>query len=150
VKAAIARTGGRCAGITTAWRHATAVIGPSAKFPFKRAFPQRWKTWTMVATSFEAATYHGGLFRVARRATPTGKARAKIQRALLRAKPRGAALTKTGKVQAYRESVVRFPKRTLKPGYYVYAVQLFAETNRTRKSLFVSKAFRVTAAKARR
>jgi hypothetical protein len=53
-------------------------------------------------------------------------------------------------VQAYRESVVRFPKRKLKPGYYVYAVQLFAETNRTRKSFFVSKSFRVTAAKARR
>jgi hypothetical protein len=90
------------------------------------------------------------VFRVARRATPTGKARAKITRVLLRAKPRGAALAKAGKVQAYRESVVRFPKRKLKPGYYVYAVQLFAETNRTRKSFFVSKSFRVTAAKARR
>jgi hypothetical protein len=150
VKAAIARTGGRCAGITTAWRHATAVIGPSAKFPFKRAVPQRTKAWTMVATAFEAATYHAGVFRVARRATPRGKARAKIQRALLRAKPSRAALAKIGKVQAYRESVVRFPKRKLKPGYYVYAVQLFAETNRTRKSFFVSKSFRVTAAKARR
>ena len=150
VKAAIARTGGRCAGITTAWRHATTVIGPSAKFPFKRAVPQKTKTWTMVATSFEASSYHAGVFRVARRATPKGKARTKIQRALLRAKPRGAALAKTGKVQAYRESVVRFPRRTLKPGYYVYAVQLFAETNRTRKSFFVSKAFRVKPAKARR
>jgi hypothetical protein len=150
VRAAIARTGGRCAGITTAWRHATAVIGPSAKFPFRRAVPERTKTWTMVSTAFEAATYHAGVFRVARRKTPTGKARAKIKAALLRAKPRGAALAKTGKVQAYRESVVRFPKRKLKPGYYVYAVQLFAETNRTRKSFFVSKAFRVAAAKGRR
>ena len=150
VKAALARTGGRCAGITTAWRHATAVIGPSAKFPFRRAVPQRTKAWTMVATAFEAASYHAGVFRVPRLATPRGKARTKIQRALLRAKPRGAALAKTGKVQAYRESVVRFRKRTLKPGYYVYAVQLFAETNRTRKSFFVSKAFRVAAAKGRR
>jgi hypothetical protein len=150
VKAAIARTGARCAGITNAWRHATAVIGPSARFPFRRAVPQRTRAWTMVATAFEAGTYHAGVFRVPRRATPTGKARAKIQRALLRAKPRRAALAKTGKVQAYRESVVRFPKRPLKPGFYVYAVQLFAETNRTRKSFFVSKPFRVAPAKARR
>jgi hypothetical protein len=150
VKSAIARTGGRCAGITTAWRHATAVIGPSARFPFKRAVPQRTRAWTVVATAFEAARYHAGVFRVARRATPRGKARTKIQRALLRSKPRGAALAKAGKVQAYREAVIRFPKRTLKPGFYVYAVQLFAETNPTRKSFFVSKAFRVVPPKARR
>jgi hypothetical protein len=150
VKAAIARTGARCPGITTAWRHATVIIGPSAKFPFKRAVPERTRTWTMVATAFEAATYHAGVFRVARRATPSGKARARIQRALLRGKPAGAALGKAGKVSAYREAVIRFPKRKLKPGFYVYAVQLFAETNRTRKSFFVSKPFRVVAAKGRR
>jgi hypothetical protein len=150
VKAAIARTGGRCGGFTTAWRHATAVIGPSAKFPFKRAVPERTRAWTMVTTAFEATTYHAGVFRVPRRATPTGKARLKIGRALLRAKPAGAALGQKGKVQAYRETVVRFPKRALKPGYYVYAVQLFAETNPTRKSFFVSKAFQVVPAKGRR
>lgn len=150
VKAAIARSGGRCAGFTTSWRHATTMIGPSTRFPFKRAVPERTRAWTMVATAFEAANYHAGIFRVPRRATPSGRARTKIQRALLRAKPSGAVLVKKGKVQAYREAVVRFPKRKLKPGFYVYAVQLFAETNPTRKSFFVSKAFQVKAAKARR
>jgi hypothetical protein len=150
VKAAIARTGGRCGGLTTAWRHATSVIGPLAKFPFKRAVPERTKRWSMVATAFEAATYHAGVFRVPRRATPTGKARKKIERALLRTKPRGAALAKAGKVPAYREAVIRFPSRRLKPGFYAYAVELFAETNLTRKSFFVSKPFRVIAAKGRR
>jgi hypothetical protein len=150
VKAAIARTGGRCGGITTAWRHATAVIGAMAKFPFKRSVRERTRIWTMVATAFEAGDYHAGVFRVPRRATPTGKARKKIERALLRTKPRGAALAKAGKVSAYREAVVRFPSRRLKPGFYVYAVELFAETNPTRKSFFVSKAFRVVAAKGRR
>jgi hypothetical protein len=53
-------------------------------------------------------------------------------------------------VSAYREAVIRFPKRRLKPGFYVYAVELFAETNPTRKSFFVSKAFRVVAAKGSR
>ena len=43
------------------------------------------RAWTVVATAFEAANYNAGVFRVARRATPTGKARRKIQRALLRA-----------------------------------------------------------------
>ena len=150
VKAAIARTGGRCGALTTAWRHATSVIGPTAKFPFKRAVRGRTKIWTMVATAFEAGNYNAGVFHVARRGTPTGAARRKIERALLRAKPRGAALAKAGKVSAYRESVIRFPSRRLKPGFYVYAVQLFAETNPTRKSFFVSKAFRVVAAKGRR
>ncbi|HKH31691.1 MAG TPA: hypothetical protein VKA45_11600 [Gaiellaceae bacterium] len=150
VKAAIARTGGRCGGFTTAWRHATSVIGPTAKFPFKRAVRDRTKIWTMVATAFEAANYNAGVFRVSRRATPTGAARRKIERALLRAKPRGAALAKAGKVSAYREAVIRFPGRRLKPGFYVYAVELFAETNPTRKSFFVSKPFRVVAPKGRR
>jgi hypothetical protein len=150
VKAAIARTGGRCGGFTTAWRHATSVIGPTAKFPFKRAVRARTKSWTMVTTGFEAANYNAGVFRVARRATPTGSARKKIERALLRAKPRGAALAKAGKVSAYRETVIRFRSRRLKPGFYVYAVQLFAETNPTRKSFFVSKPFQVVAAKGGR
>jgi hypothetical protein len=149
VKAAIARTGGRCGGVTTAWRHATTVIGPSARFAFKRRVAARTRAWTLVTTSLEAANYNAGVFRVARLRTPTGKARAKIQRALLRAKPSGAALASTGKVQAYRERVVRFRSRTLKPGYYVYAVQLFAETNPTRKSFFVSKAFQVVGKKTR-
>ena len=51
---------------------------------------------------------------------------------------------------AYREAVIRFPSRRLKPGFYAYAVELFAETNLTRKSFFVSKPFRVIAAKGRR
>jgi len=150
VKAAIGRTGGRCGGFTTAWRHATSVIGPTAKFPFKRAVRERTKAWVMVTSAFEAGNYHAGIFRVPRRATPTRRARTKIERALLRTKPRGAALAKAGKVPAYREAVIRFRARRLKPGFYVYAVELFAETNPTRKSFFVSKAFQVVAAKGRR
>jgi hypothetical protein len=149
VKATVARTGGACAGITTAWRHATTVIGPSARFPFKRRVAAKTRAWTIVSTAFEAASYNAGVFRVARPRTPTGKARTKLQRVLLRAKPRGAALAKSGKVQAYREAVIRFPRKTLKPGSYVYAVQLFAETNPTRKSFFISKAFTVVPPKKR-
>jgi len=150
VKATIARTGGRCGGITTAWRHATTVIGPSASFPFKRSVAAKTRTWTTVATAFESANYFAGVFSVPRRATPTGKARARIRAALVRAKPRGAALAKFGTVQAYRQSVIRFPRRTPKPGHYVYAVQLFAEMNPTRKSFFVSKPFTVLAPKKKR
>ena len=150
VKAAIGRTGGRCGGITTAWRHATTVIGPSTQFPFRRSVPAKTRTWTTVATAFESANYFAGVFRVPRRATPTGKARTKIRAALVRAKPRSAALAKSGKLQAYRGSVIQFPRRTLKPGYYVYAVQLFAEMNPTRKSFFVSKAFAVLPPKKKR
>jgi hypothetical protein len=149
VKAAIARTGGRCGGVTTAWRHATTVVGPSARFAFKKRVAARTRAWTAVATSLESSNYFAGVFRVPKLRTPTGKARLKIQRALLRAKPAGAVLAKSGKVQAYRETVIRFPSRTLKPGNYVYAVQLFAEMNPTRKSFFVSKAFAVAAKKKR-
>ncbi len=143
VKAAIARSGGRCGGVTTAWRHATTVVGPSARFAFKKRVPARTRSWIAVATSLETSNYYAGVFRVPRLRTPTGKARLKIKRALLRAKPAGAVLAKSGKVQAYREGVIRFPSRKLKPGYYVYAVQLFAEMNPARKSFFVSKAFAV-------
>ena len=66
--------------------------------------------------------------------------RKKIERALLRTKPRGAALAKAGKVPAYREAVIRFPEPAPTRLLRVYAVEL-AETNLTRKS-FVSKPFR--------
>ena len=126
------------------------MIGASARFPFQRRVAAKTRSWKPVTTALEATKYHAGIFRVPRLRTPTGKARLKIQRALLRAKPRGAALAKKGTVQAYRESVVVFPAKKLKPGKYVYALQLFAETNATRKSFFVSKAFEVVGKKKKR
>ena len=125
------------------------MIGASARFPFKKRVAAKTRSWKPVATALESTTYHAAIFRVPRLRTPTGKARLKLQRALLRAKPSGAVLAKKGKVQAYRESVVIFPAKKLKPGYYVYGVQLFAESNPTRKSFFVSKAFQVVGKKKR-
>ena len=152
VKAAIARTGGRCAGITTAWRHATAVIGPSAKLPVqaRRAAAHedlddgRDRVRGGDATTRASSASRGGRRRPGRRAhEDPARAPAREADAAPRWR-RPARCRPTGR------AVVRFPKRTLKPGYYVYAVQLFAETNPTRKSFFVSKAFQVAAAKGRR
>jgi hypothetical protein len=150
VKDAIARTGGRCQGIQTAWRHATAVIGPSARFSPKMRRSASDKAWALVTTALEDATYTAGVFRVAGAKPLTARARAALGRALLRSRPRGASLSTRGKVKAYRETVARFPARRLKPGRYVFAIQLYAELNPLRRALFVSKPFQVAAPKRRR
>jgi hypothetical protein len=48
-----------------------------------------------------------------------------------------------GKVRAHLGTFVRFPRRRLAPGRYVFAIRLRAEMNPARHSVLISKAFAV-------
>jgi hypothetical protein len=54
-----------------------------------------------------------------------------------------------GKVRAHAGAFIRFPRRQVKPGRYVFAVRLRAEMNPARQATLVSKPFSVSKAKPR-
>jgi hypothetical protein len=132
VENAIAATGGRCAGgPPVAWQHTTSVTGAAATFNTDpKPLRQRW--WGFVAQAGEDATYRAGIFRVAgRTASLTGFDSAR------------PALRATGAVTVDMGRLVRFHARRLRPGYYVYAVELKAAMNPTRTTFVASRPFEV-------
>jgi hypothetical protein len=135
VKSVMTATGGRCTGKERTWRHATSVIGASAKFS-GLAKPKKVDNlyWAFNATADEEAFFRAGIFR----ASTSKRA---IARAL--ASGRGALLSDTGIVNAHWTPLIKFPGKKLRRGSYVYAIELRASMNRARKSTFVSRPFRV-------
>jgi hypothetical protein len=135
VKAVMAATGGRCTGQERMWRHATSVIGAGASFP-GLATPKKLVNlyWASKTTADEEAAYRAGIVRAA---TSKGQ----ISRAL--ATGRGGVLSKSGTVNAHWSPHVKFPRKKLRRGAYVYAIELRAAMNPARKSLFISRPFPV-------
>jgi hypothetical protein len=141
VRAVMAATGGRCTGRERTWRHATSVIGAGARFSGlgrPKLLVNRY--WAFNARADEDAIYRAGIFRAS-----TG--RGQVARAL--ATGRGAALSASGRVKAHWMLVVKFPGKRLRRGSYVYAIELRAAMNPARKSLIVSRPFRVGFGRAR-
>jgi hypothetical protein len=135
VKDVMAATGGRCTGKQRTWRHATSVIGAGAKFT-GLGKPKKLVNlyWAFNTTADEGASFRAGIFRA-----PTSRGR--ISRAL--AGGRGGVLSASGLVNAHWTPLVKFPGKKLRRGSYVYAIELRATMNPARKSLFVSRPFRV-------
>jgi hypothetical protein len=135
VKDVMTATGGRCTGMQRTWRHATSVIGAGAKFT-GLGKPKKLVNlyWAFNPTADEEASFRAGIFRA-----PTSRGR--ISRAL--AGGRGGVLSASGLVNAHWTPLVKFPGKKLRRGLYVYAIELRATMNPARKSLFVSRPFRV-------
>ncbi len=119
VKAAMAQTGGKCAGQVRSWRHSTTVEGAKVRFPRKRVMPARRLTLALVANAEEDATVEAVLL----------KGRRKV-------------LVKRGNVAAYRSRIVRFSTR-FRPGRYTFRVTLKAAMNPSRTKSF-SAPLRIT------
>ena len=129
VKQAIADTQGRCLDKPTVWRHATRVVGGTVTFSRARGL-------AATARADEGATYVSAYVRVFPRRRPN---RAAIDRALTSGELEAAE----GAVRAGSSTPVRRPERPGRRGTYVLAVSLRAATNGERRSLFLSRAFRV-------
>ena len=130
VKTAIAQTHGACIGTPTTWRHATGVVGGSVSFTGTRAR-------SALARADEAATYATAFVRVAPKRRPN---RAAIDRALTS----GTLAAEVGNVPATASTPLVLPARPVRRGMYVLAVSLAASTNDDRRSLFLSRPFRVS------
>jgi hypothetical protein len=130
-----AAAGKRCAGRPVRWRHTSRVVGARAAFGLGKALASRKRTsWGFNVTAGEGASYVAAVY-------PRGAARA--ARSLASTRAPGAVLTAKGSIRAGWKPRLRFPRRTLAPGTYVYAVRLRASMNTRRTTLLVSRPFTV-------
>jgi hypothetical protein len=138
VKNTIARTHGNCQGRRVRWRHATAVVLPVAAWGnLRKPQPGRRTGWSFKAGAGEEATFRAGIFKA-------GLKKGVLARLLASGRPRPLLFSR-GRIEA-RTRVVRFPRRRLEPGKYVYAIRMSATMNPVRVSILVSRAFRVARA----
>jgi hypothetical protein len=146
VKTTIAQTHGACALPPPGWLHTATVTGAAVQFGFLSARSTRNTIWRFRATAQEGTTYTAGIFRLGG-SKLTAKARAAVLRSLKnpRAKP---LLVAKGTALAYKSTLVKLQKRGLKrSGWYVYGARLAAAMNPSRANSYVSRAFRVVAAR---
>jgi hypothetical protein len=137
---AIARTGGMCLGQESVWRPATGVIGAQADMAdAKRVHPRKGTYFAVILKAAEGALYKAGLFSLGKRPVIN---RAAIERAL-GAGGGGRVGFVEGELDADRGRLVRFPKRRLPAGWYVYAAEIQAWANEERTSFFISQAFQI-------
>jgi hypothetical protein len=135
VKSAIAQTRGNCQGQPITWRHATAVVLPAAGWgSLRKPFPRNRTRWSFKAGAGEEATYRAGIFKA-------GPKKGVLAKRLATGRPK-PLLSSRGLIKA-KARVVRFPRRKLKPGKYVYAIRMSATMNPKRVSVLVSRPFRV-------
>ena len=136
VRAALAETGGRCAGVAVTWRHATTVVGAAASFG--DLGPSFWKrrAWSFGVTAGEEATFRAGIHRL-----PSNPKRHAAAVRALQPTSVSAVLSASGTVRAHWTPRVVFPSRRLARGTYVYRVELAATMNPARTSVFVSRPF---------
>lgn len=141
VRSALSRGLARCNRRPTSWRHTTKVVGATARFGERRRSASD-TTWAFVAASEEASTFRGAMYRLeGTRLSPA--LRKQFQAAVgVRRAPK-PVFSARGKVRAHLGTFVRFPRKRLAPGRYVFAVRLSAEMNPTRQSVLLSKPFAV-------
>jgi len=135
VKQTMAETGGTCHQVMRSWKHTGAVAVPRASWG-KRIRRARTTKWAFNAGAAEEALFRAGIFKA-------GTSKRRINRALLRGRPRPLLVT-TGMIKA-KTRVVTFKRRRLRPGRYVLAIRMRASMNPARASLLLSPVVRVGA-----
>ena len=141
VKSALARGLAKCNRRPVAWRHSTVVVGASAKFGERRR-SARDTNWTFVASSEEASLSSAAMYRLKGRRL-SAKGRKQLLAAVGVKRTPKAVFTARGKVRAHLGTFVRFKRKRLAPGYYVFAIRLRAEMNPTRATALVGRPFAV-------
>ncbi|HEV3479453.1 MAG TPA: hypothetical protein VG144_08380 [Gaiellaceae bacterium] len=141
VRSALARGLARCTRRPTTWRHMTKVVGATAKFSQRRRSSSE-TSWSFVAASEEASFYRAAMYRLKGRRLSAG-ARKKLQASVGRRRAPKPVFSARGKVRAHLGTFIRFPRKRLAPGSYVFAIRLSAEMNPRRQSVLVSKPFSV-------
>ena len=144
VKGSITAGQTHCTGRQVQWRHSFKPVGVHLGFlGGTRRRNERNKFWSFVAGADEGALYTAGLFRVTRPGKVAPSLRAQISRSLRTGRVRGAALKSSGKLVGGWDKVIEFPRKQLKPGFYVYGARVTAEMNLARKATFVGLPFAV-------
>jgi len=147
VQSALSRGLARCNRRPARWRHTVKVVGATARFGERRRSASD-TTWQFVAGSEEAATYRAAMYRLkGRRLSPAG--RKKLLAAVGRRRTPKPLFSARGKVGAHSGAFIRFPRKRLASGTYVFGIRLTAEMNAARQSVLLSKPFAVGSPKRR-
>jgi hypothetical protein len=141
VKSTLARGLARCTRRPVTWRHTTTVVGAHAKFGERRRYASE-TNWTFVASSEEATTFTAAMYRLKGRTLSSSARRALRGAVGVRRTPK-PVFTARGKIRAHLGSFVRFRRKRLAPGHYVFAIRLRAEMNPIRTTALVSRPFAV-------
>src|SRR5262245_14524616 len=141
VQSALARGLATCKRRPTTWRHTTKVVGATARFGERRRSAGE-TTWSFVAASEEASFYHAAMYRLPGRGL-AGTLRKKLISAVGRKRSPKPVFRARGKTRAHAGTFIRFSKKRLAAGSYVFAIRLSAEMNPARQSVLVSKPFAV-------
>jgi hypothetical protein len=141
VRSVLGRGLARCTRRPTTWRHKTDVVGATARFGERRRSGSE-RSWTFVAASEEASIFRAAMYRLpGRRLSAAQRSRFRARVGLKRVpKP---VFSARGVVRAHLGTFVRFPRKRVAPGYYVFAIRMSAEMNPARQSALVSKPFGV-------
>ena len=123
------------------WRHSTVVVGATAKFGERRRSAGD-TNWTFAASSEEATTFTAAMYRLKRRGLSASGRKRLLAAVGIRRAPK-AVFSARGKIRAHQGAFIRFKRKRLAAGYYVFAIRLRAEMNPTRTSALVSRPFAV-------
>jgi hypothetical protein len=141
VRSVLSRGLARCTGRQKTWRHKTDVVGATAKFGERRRSAAD-RTWIFVAASEESSIFHAAMYRLPGRrlsAAQRNRFRARVGRSRT-PKP---VFSARGLVRAHAGTFIRFPRRPVAPGYYLFAIRMKAEMNPIRQTALVSRPFAV-------
>jgi hypothetical protein len=141
VRSALARGLAHCNRRPATWRHTTKVVGATARFSGRRRSAAE-TSWSFAASSEEASTFQAALYRLKRRGLSAAMRR-QLGAAIGRRRAPKPVFWARGKVRAHIGAFVRFPRRRLAPGSYVFAIRLTAEMNPARQTVLISKPFAV-------
>ena len=141
VRSALSRGLAKCSRRPTTWRHTTKVVGATARFGERRRSASE-TTWSFVAASEEASTFRAAMYRLPRRGLSAAK-RKKLQAAVGARRTPKPLFSARGKVRAHLGTFIRFPRKRLARGYYVFAIRMSAEMNPARQTALISKPFAV-------
>jgi hypothetical protein len=147
VKSIIARGLAKCSRRPVTWRRSTVVVGATAKFGERRR-SARDTNWTFAASSEEASTFRAAMYRLEGRSL-SAKARKRLLAAVGVKRSPKPVFSARGKVRAHLGTFIRFQRKRLQPGHYVFAIRLRAEMNQTRTTALVSKPFAVGTPRAK-
>jgi hypothetical protein len=141
VRSALARGLARCNRRPTTWRHTIKVVGATARFGERRRSSSE-TTWSFVAASEESSIFRAAMYRLKRRGLSAAQ-RKKLQATIGRRRTPKPVFSARGKVRAHSGTFVRFPRKRLAPGHYVFAIRMSAEMNPARQTALISKPFAV-------
>jgi hypothetical protein len=141
VRSALTRGLQKCNRRPTRWRHTTKVVGATARFG-QRNRSAGDTSWAFVAASEEASLYRAAMYRLPGRGL-SGTLRKKLLASVGMRKSTKPVYAARGKVAAHLGTFVRFPRRRVARGSYVFAIRLSAEMNPTRQTVLIGKPFSV-------